>query len=319
MSERRKFSPLFARRNIVLTRSCELLGISRRRLGYQSRKRDDPLLNRLRELAKAHPRFGSRRLRLLLRREGVIVNLKRVRRLCRKEGLTLRRRIRRKRRGIGLGMPCRAEYPHQVWTYDFMEDRCEGGRKLRILTVVDEFTRRSLAVKVEHRMNAKAVAKTLMELFERHGTPKYIRSDNGPEFIAWALMRILKIWGVAPMHIEPGSPWQNGICERFNGTLRDECLNLETFGSLSEAKVMIEEYRKAYNASRPHSSLKGLTPNEFEQKWRRDPEKSADRGLRPPTPAPDPTGKPPAYRSVEENTNESGMFPENESQLLAKT
>lgn len=310
---------MFARRNIVRSRACELLGISRRRLGYQSQKRDDPLLDQLRDLAKAHPRFGSRRLRLLLRREGWVVNLKRIRRLCRKEGLTLKGRIRRKRRGIGVGMPCRAEYPHHVWTYDFMEDRCENGRKLRILAVVDEFTRRSLAVKVEHRMNAKAVARTLTELFEAHGTPKYIRSDNGPEFIARALMRILKIWGVAPMHIEPGSPWQNGICERFNGTLRDECLNLETFGSLSEAKVLIEEYRKAYNASRPHCSLKGLTPNEFERNWNREQTKAALWGLGPQTPAPDPTGKPPTCRSVEENMKASGMFPENESQILAKT
>lgn len=319
MSQRRKFAPLLTRRDIPLSRACELLGISRRRLAYPSRKKDDELLSRLRDLAKAHPRFGSRRLCVMLRREGWIVNLKRVRRLCKKEGLTLKRRIRRKRRGIGLGMPCRAEYPHHVWTYDFVEDRCEKGRKLRILTVVDEFTRRSLAVKVEHRMNAQAVAKTLMELFEKHGTPKFIRSDNGPEFIAWALMRILKIWGVSPMHIEPGSPWQNGICERFNGTLRDECLNLETFGSLSEAKVMIEEYRKAYNAGRPHSSLKGLTPNEYERKWSRQHAQTAQWGLRPQTPAPDPTGQPPACRSVEENVKASGMFPEHESQIMAKT
>jgi putative transposase len=319
VSDRRKLAPLFAKRGISRSRMCRLLGISRRRLAYQSLKRDDPLAVRLRDLARACPRFGARRLHAMLRREGWIVNLKRIRRLCKKEGLTLKRRIRGKRRGPGMGMPCRAEYPNHVWTYDFMEDRCENGRKLRILTVVDEFTRKCLLARVEHRMNAREVARTLLELFEKHGVPRFIRSDNGSEFIARVLVQILKIWGVGPIHIDPGSPWQNGIGERFNGTLRDECLNLETFGSLLEAKVIIGGYVEWYNAIRPHSSLSGMTPNGFERNWNREQAKAAPWGLRPQTPAPDPTGNPPACRSVREKMRESRMFLENESQYLAKT
>jgi putative transposase len=204
-----------------MVRACELLGLSRRRLKYASRKNDQKLVERLMELAREHPRFGARRLCVMLRREGRRVNLKRVRRLCRRQGLLLKQKRRRKRRGIGAGMPCRAEYPGHVWAYDFVEDRTETGGKLRILTVVDEFTRMNLTLEVEHRMNAKFVAATLLKLFGQHGTPAFIRSDNGPEFIARHLMRVMRVHGVSARHIDPGSPWQNGIDERFNGTLRD--------------------------------------------------------------------------------------------------
>lgn len=257
-------------REISTVRACQLLGISRRRLKYASRKNDRELVERLLELARDHPRFGSRRLCVLLRREGRCVNLKRVRRLCRKHGLLLKQRRRRKRRGIGLGLPCRAEYPGHVWAYDFVEDRTETGRKLRILTVVDEFTRRSLALEVEHRMNARFVAMTLLKLFARHGAPSFIRSDNGPEFIAGHLMRVLRIHGVAARHIDPGSPWQNGIDERFNGSLRDECLNLETFHNRDHARAVIRLFGKFYNERRPHGALGYRTPDEFCGQWRKE-------------------------------------------------
>jgi putative transposase len=250
--------------------ACELVKVSRRRLSYVSRKKDDELTAQLKDLAMKHPRYGSRRLWALLRREGRAVNLKRVRRLCRKHGLTLRSKRRRKRRGIGAGMPCKAEHPHQVWAWDFMEDRTEGGRKLRILTVEDEFTRMCLAIEVEHRMSARFVADVLMGLIAQHGAPKFIRSDNGPEFIARHLMRVLAIHGVEARHIDPGSPWQNGLNERFNGSVRDECLNMETFASRDQARMICKVYGRQYNTERPHSSLGYLTPQEFAAQWREE-------------------------------------------------
>jgi putative transposase len=237
--------------------------VSRSWLKYASRRKDDELVERLMALAKDHPRYGVRRLHALLRRGGLGVNFKRVRRLCVKHGLLLKQKRRRKRRGIGAGVPCRAEYPNQVWAYDFVEDRTESGRKLRILTIMDEFTRECVEVAVEHRMNAQFVAGTLTRLFGRRGTPSFIRSDNGPEFIAGFLMRVFAIHGVAARHIEPGSPWQNGLNERFNGSLRDECLNLETFHNRDHARALIRLYARHYNERRPHSSLGYRTPLEF--------------------------------------------------------
>jgi transposase InsO family protein len=180
----------------------------------------------------------------------------------------LRAKRRRKRRGIGIGVPCKAEHLHHTWAWDFMEDRTETGRKLRILTVEDEFTRMCLTIEVEHRMPARFVADTLMGLIAEHGAPKFIRSDNGPEFIAKHLMRVLTIHGIEARHIDPGSPWQNGFNERFNGTLRNECLNMETFASRDQARMICKVYGREYNTLRPHSSLGYLTPKEFALKWK---------------------------------------------------
>lgn len=270
VTERRKLAPCFQKRDVSASRACVLLGVSRRRLGYGSRKDDGELAGRLGALAAAHPRYGARRLRAMLAREGRPANLKRVRRLCRKHGLLLRQKRRRKRRGPGCGVPCRAERPGQVWAYDFVEDRTAGGRKLRVLTVADEFTRECVGVEVEHRMDARFVAATLLGLFARHGTPAFVRSDNGPEFIAKLLMRVLAIHGVTARHIEPGSPWQNGLNERFNGTLRDECLNLETFASRDQARALVRSFARDYNERRPHSSLGYRTPKEFAASWEQE-------------------------------------------------
>ncbi|MGC2580786.1 MAG: IS3 family transposase [Acidobacteriaceae bacterium] len=270
MSGRRAFVQFAATRKMSASRACGLVKVSRRRLTYVSRRNGDELVTRLKELAALHPRYGSRRLWAMLRREGRQVNLKRVRRLCRKQGLTLRSKRRRKRRGIGIGLPCKAEHPHHTWAWDFMEDRTETGRKLRILTVEDEFTRQCLAIEVEHRMNSRFVADTLMGLIAEHGAPRFIRSDNGPEFIARHLMRILAIHGAEARHIDPGSPWQNGLNERFNGTLRDECLNFETFASRDHARMICKVYGRQYNTARPHGSLGYLTPMEFAARWREE-------------------------------------------------
>ena len=257
-------------REVSASCACRLVKVSRRRLGCAGRPRDQELTVRLLELAALHPRYGGRRLWALLRREGRMVNLKRVRRLCHQQGLLLRQKRRRKRHGIGMGVPCKAEYPNHVWAYDFMEDRTESGRKLRILTIEDEFTRQCLAIEVAHRMNAKFVAATLLGLFQRRGVPEFIRSDNGPEFIAKHLMRVLAIHGVSARHIDPGSPWQNGLNERFNGSVRDECLNLETFHNRDHARALCKLYAQQYNEHRPHSSLGYLTPLEFAGQYTRD-------------------------------------------------
>lgn len=273
---RREAAGFLIEREVSARRACWWLNVSRSWLKYASRKKDDELVVKLMELAKEHPRYGTRRLHALLRREGGVVNLKRVRRLCAKHGLLLRQKRRRKRRGIGAGVPCVAEYPNQVWAYDFVEDRTETGRKLRVLTVINECTRECVEVEVEHRMNAKFVAATLLRLFRERGVPMYIRSDNGPEFIARFLMRVFAIHGVTARHIAPGSPWQNGFNERFNGSLRDECLNLETFHNRDHARALIRLYARQYNERRPHSSLGYQTPREFAAKWRHENEEKKD-------------------------------------------
>jgi putative transposase len=261
----------FESREVSTTRACQCLGISRRRLKYQAKNNDQPLVTTLKELTRQYPRFGARQLRRKLLLGGERVNLKRVRRLCKRHGLLLKQKRRRKRLGIGVGLPCQAVHPNQVWAYDFVEDRTETGRKLRILTIVDEFTRRCIEVEVEHRMDAKFVARTLLRLFQEHGTPTFIRSDNGPEFIAKFLMNVMRIHGVSARHIDPGSPWQNGIDERFNGTLRDECLNLETFHGRDHARAVVKLYKRTYNEQRPHGSLgEAITPRGFYEKWKKE-------------------------------------------------
>lgn len=269
---RREAAGFLVGREMSTRRACWWLNVSRSWLKYLTRRKDGELVEKLMGLAKGHPRYGVRRLHALLRREGEVVNLKRVRRLCAKHGLLLGPKRRKKRRGVGAGVPCVAEYPNQVWAYDFVEDRTESGRKLRVLTVIDECTRECVEVEAEHRMNAKFVARTLMRLFGERGAPMFIRSDNGPEFVAKFLMRVFAIHGVTARHIEPGSPWQNGFNERFNGSLRDECLNLETFHNRDHARALIRLYGRQYNERRPHSSLGYQTPREFAARWRRENE-----------------------------------------------
>ena len=303
VGERRAFVQFAKVRKVSASRACELVKVSRRRLDYLPQAKEDELVARLMELAAANPRYGYRRLRALLRREGRAVNLKRVRRLCGKHGLMLKARRRRKRRGIGTGVPCKAEYPNHVWAYDFVEDRTETGRKLRVLTIEDEFTRECVEIEVEYRMNARFVAATLLRQFQRRGVPGFIRSDNGPEFIAKHLMRTLAIHGVSARHIEPGSPWQNGFNERFNGSVRDECLNLETFHNRDHARALCKLYGRQYNEQRPHSSLAYQTPMEFAARWKTRKEEKEASGALPPNPQDLPLAAPPA----EKGNGPSGM------------
>jgi len=226
------------------------------------------MAEKLKELARRYPRFGYRRLHQMLLREAPAgrVNVKRVRRLCVLAGLKLPTRRRRKRGGKGIKPPVVAEYRNHVWAYDFVFDWCENGRQLKFLTVEDEFTRESLAIEVDYRMGASRVCSVLLWLMEQRGVPGYVRSDNGPEFVAKALSRMLAVKGVACRHIDPGSPWQNGRNERFNGIFRDECLNMETFHHRDHARAVSRLFWRYYNQERPHSSLGWRTPVEFSRR-----------------------------------------------------
>jgi putative transposase len=218
-------------------------------------------------IAGKYKRYGSPRAYALLRRDGIIINHKRVERVWKEQGLSLPKRKKRKRCKKKQNVAMRAEYPNHVWTYDFMHDTTHDGRKLKILTVLDEFTRKSLAVQVERKMPATAVVGVLQKLFAVHGTPRYLRSDNGPEFVARKTRTWLMANDVDTRYIDPGSPWQNAYGESFNDKLRSECLNLEIFYSVKESKILTNQWRLHYNNERPHSSLGYLTPSEFEENY----------------------------------------------------
>lgn len=249
-------------------RACRVIGQARSTQRYEARKpdKDGRLRKRLRELSRQHPRYGYRRAWALLRREGWRVNRKKVQRVWREEGLRVLRRQRKRRRLGSSENGCtrlRAEHKNHVWSYDFVMDETADGRRLKMLPVVDEYTREAHAILVERSITSKEVIELLAELFRVHGEPEYIRSDNGPEFIAEAVKKWLAVSGVRTLYIEPGSPWQNAYSESFNSRFEDELLNREIFSTLTEAKVLVEQYRLAYNQERPHSALGYRTPAEF--------------------------------------------------------
>ena len=247
-------------------RGCQVVGVSRSYVRYEPQPKPDEttLRQEIRSLASRHKRFGYRRIAVLLRRKGIEANTKRVHRIWKAEGLSLPpRRPKRRRTGPKGEVIRKAEKPNHVWTYDFMEDRTERGGRLKILTVLDEYTRESLAIRVERSIDSHKVIETLEWLVAERGVPDHIRSDNGPEFIAQAVQEWLGSSGCRTLFINPGSPWENPYIESFNGKFRDECLNMEVFASGKEAQMIVEAWRKDYNAYRPHSSLGYLTPAEF--------------------------------------------------------
>jgi transposase InsO family protein len=209
-------------------------------------------------LAVQYGRYGYRRIAALLRSAGWSVNLKRVERIWRREGLKVP--VKQPKRGRlwlndGSCVRLRPERANHVWSYDFVEDRTHDGRKFRMLNVIDEFTRECLAIRIGRRLRSTDVIDVLSDLFIMRGAPGHIRSDNGPEFAAKAVREWIVAVGSRTAFIEPGSPWENGFCESFNARLRDELLNGEIFYSLAEAKAVIETWRRHYNAIRPHSAL----------------------------------------------------------------
>lgn len=247
-----------------LRRACELVGMSRSGFDYESRAKEEPeLIEKIKRIADRYKRFGYRRTWAILRREGTVVNHKKVSRIRKSLGLTLPRRKARKPRPGTAQTPCQAAFENHVWTYDFVFDCLADGRQIKLLTVVEEFTRMCLKIEVSSSINAKSVITILEALLHEHGMPQFIRSDNGPEFIAKALRTWLKENGSQTFYIDPGSPWQNPFGESFNGKLRDECLSMNVFYTWTEARVLIEGFRRFYNSERPHSSLGYLTPLEF--------------------------------------------------------
>ena len=241
-------------------RACRVLGQPR---SVQRREPwvadDEPrLVKRMVELASEYGRYGYRRVTAMLRREGFRVNHKRVERLWRREGLKVpQRQPKRKRLWLNDGscVRLRPRYTNHVWSYDFMADRTRDGRALKLLTIIDEYSRECLAIDVNRHITSDDVIYRLAQLFVERGIPRYLRSDNGPEFVAKAVREWLGKLGVGTLYIEPGSPWENGYLESFNGKLRDELLAREVFDTLLEAKVLVARWRRHYNAVRPHSSL----------------------------------------------------------------
>ena len=219
----------------------------------------------LQETSQKYPRFGYRRLHAMAKRAGHIVNHKQVYRLCKEQGLSVQRRTKRKGTLPKQERPNKAAYANHVWTVDFVQDQLASGRKVRMLTVTDEFTRQSLAIMVGFSLKSKDVADTLARLIAERGAPKFLRSDNGSEFVALTLRGFLHRSGVSTAYIDKGSPWQNGFAESFHSRFRDEFLNAEVFLSLADAAVRTEIWRRWYNQERPHGSLKYASPNTFAQ------------------------------------------------------
>ena len=224
---------------------------------------EEALRERIIALALDYGRYGYRRITALLRSDGWRTNHKRVERIWRQEGLKVPQKQPKRRRlwfNDGSCIRLRAMHKNHVWSYDFVADRTHDGKAIRMLNIIDEFTRECLAIRCERKILAIDVIETLAELFITRGVPEYIRSDNGPEFVADLLREWLFNLDVRTAFIEPGSPWENGYIESFNGKLRDELLNGEIFDTLVEARVITEQWRYHYNASRPHSSLAYRAP-----------------------------------------------------------
>jgi putative transposase len=246
-------------------RACRALGQPRssQRYSPQTSEAEERLTESIVSLATQYGRYGYRRITALLRWEGWRVNHKGVERIWRREGLKVPQRQPKRGRlwlNDGSCIRLRPQHPGHVWSYDFVADRTHNGRPLRMLTVIDEYTRECLAIRVGRRLKAEDVQECLTELFCARGTPKHIRSDNGPEFTSHRIRRWLNELGTQTLFIEPGSPWENGYIESFNGKLRDELLNREIFYTLQEAQVLTERWRDQYNRRRPHSSLGNRPP-----------------------------------------------------------
>jgi putative transposase len=283
----RRHQVAFAKeRGLSVRRACALLSVARSALRYESRlvRRDAPVLAAMRELAAQYPRYGYRRIQVFLERRGQIMSADRAHRIWRQAGLQVPRRRPRRRVATSRPRPLPATGTGQVWAYDFVFDACANGQQLKCLTVIDEYTRECLAIDVAGSIRSARVLEVLSRLVSVHGAPKYLRSDNGPEFVSRAVLKWLNSAHIDTAHIDPGKPWQNGSNESFNGKFRDECLSMQWFKNRVDAKVMIEEFRREYNEVRPHSSLGQLTPLEFKRKLsqsRPEPEpRSFSRPLR---------------------------------------
>ena len=256
---------------------CRAVSQPRSTQRYQAQQRngEKALCDRMRELALRKPRYGYRMIAILLREEGFKVNRKRVHRLWRREGLKVPQKQRKRRR---LGKDASSDHAchrmkalkmNQVWSFDFCQDRTDDGRALKLFSVIDEFTRRSLVIEVRRHITGNDVVKILKRMVEVHGAPEHIRCDNGPEFVSRAVKDWLSSSQIGALYIAPGSPWENGYAESYHARMRDEVLNREDFGTLLQAQGLLELWRQEYNNDRPHGSLGYMTPAAFAESCRR--------------------------------------------------
>jgi putative transposase len=249
-------------------RACALLSVARSGMGYVSTliARDAEVVPSMKTLAAQYPRYGYRTIRIFLERQGHALGTDRMYRLWRQEGLQVPKKRPRRRVAASRPRPLPPTAINHVWAYDFVFDTCADGRSLKCLTVIDEFTRECLAIDVAGGIRSGRVIEVLAQLVSVHGAPRHLRSDNGPEFVARAILRWLQTAQIETALIDPGKPWQNGTNESFNGTFRDQHLSLQWFRNRPEARVSIEQWRRHYNEVRPHSSLGYLTPLAFKAK-----------------------------------------------------
>ncbi len=250
----------------TVAEGCRALGLARSSYYRKSKRapKKKSMEERIKEISEANPRFGYRRVGHALLKEGLQVNAKAVQRVRRQLGLGVVCRQRKLRRaGTSTSLRRRASRPNEVWSWDFVADQTARGTRIRVLTLLDEYTREWLGVRVDWSIRATDVKDVLESAMEKYGRPEHIRSDNGPEFVAHEIQTWLKAEGIGAMYITPGSPWENGYIESFHGKFRDECLNRESFDSLTEARVVIGQWRLQYNQQRPHSSLGNKTPEAF--------------------------------------------------------
>ena len=251
-------------------RACEVLSIHRNtKRAYEHKTYFHPLDEGIIRLSETEPRWGYRKVTERMKLDGHRIGRERVRLTRSREGLQVRKK-QHKKRYPGPSPLLQAAYPNHVWTYDFVMDQSMDGRRLKFLTVADEFSRQGLTISCARSLTARDVQAILCLLFSIYGRPDYLRSDNGPEFIAKALRQWLSEQRVTTHYIEPGSPWQNGYGESFNSIIRDDCLNRWAFYSAKEAQVVVDHWLEKYNHYRPHGSLKGLTPHLFLETWRQE-------------------------------------------------
>ena len=270
-SRRQAAEQLMTGRGLSQRHTCALVGLHRSTARYQTHARTDEAetVALIREYAEEQPMYGYRMIAAMLKHDGYRINRKRVYRIWRQEGLQLpRRKVGKRRYGDPTGVLQRASRPNEVWSYDFLEARTERGGKLRILTVLDEYTRECLTIHVARSISSRQVIQVLEWLFLLRGAPDYLRSDNGPEFVAYALQQWLQDRHCHTLYITPGRPWENPFIESFNGTFRSDCLDRWLFVNGAEAQIIIEQWRQAYNQRRPHSRLGYLPPAAFAEQVR---------------------------------------------------
>jgi putative transposase len=255
-------------RGISVRRACALIGVARSTMGYEPKMpaKDGPVITMMRDLSSQYPRYGYRRIHIFLARRGHDMSPDRAYRLWHLAGLQVPRKRPRRRVAGCRPRPVPALEANHVWAYDFVFDACANGQQLKCLTVIDEHTRESLAIDVAGSIRSGRLIEVLTKLVSEHGAPKYLRSDNGPEFVSKAVLKWLLQSNIDTALIDSGKPWQNGADESFNGKFRDECLSLEWFRNRTEAKIVIENWRRHYNEVRPHSSLSYQSPVEFKSK-----------------------------------------------------